>query len=101
MRLEVSTIGGCDSRKKAISTKDLTLFMSAVVGKSLEIDATPSMLISELCAEVRRVAGINPEIPITSSQVIKGKFPVSGKTVGECGLTDGASITIKFIHTTA
>jgi hypothetical protein len=101
MKLFVSTVGSVDATKKAISNADLTDFIKAVAGKSMSIDVTPDTTIVDLVSEVKRKGDISSDTPVSSVVILKGKSPVFGSTVGACGLTDGATIIVKFVHKTS
>jgi hypothetical protein len=100
MKILVSTVGEIDARKRAILNNDFTKFMKATAGKKIEIEIPTTASINDLIAGVRELGDIKPHLVITSTAVLKGKTPVSGSTLTDCGLIDGSAVTMKFTHKT-
>lgn len=100
MKLQVNTIAEIDAKKKAITREDMSRFVSATAGKTMEIELPPTATITDLITGVCGLGNIKPEIAITNTIVLKGKIEVSGASLSACGFEDGSKATIKFVHKT-
>lgn len=97
MKVFVSSVGEVNA-KRAMPTSEMVVYMKAVTGKKAELDVDPSMTTSQFADAAKIALGIDSSVPISRIDVLKGKTVLKGASIFLAGITENATINVKFVY---